>query len=298
MTNIFKFVKSNRQLVIVSILFALNILLILNTKFELKDIVNTVNYYITDLFLFLVLCLILFFASKKIFIKTSEVYPESKASASIIFTAAPLIIIFTVFSALYNEKLLTLSSAFIAALFVYIGWWLGHATAAQATKSKNTLDVVMNMRSNPIYNENIIMTENFLPNNCFIKKELCQLFANQEKHLSKTCKNNSLLKKEFDNIWSCIRVLNHYEFISNTIFTGQLDEDFIKKCYKTTFIDFEKQTCYLISALREKQPTAYDAYRKLIMSWTGFLYSDECKKNPESSAMRNIGVGVPLYIHN
>lgn len=221
-------------------------------------------------------------------------YPDSKETANVICIAAPLVIYFCILSAIYDRDLLPLSSAFIAALFISIGWWLGHATTTKSTKDKNTLDIIINMRSNPIYNNNVVTTEIFLPNNFFIKRELCHFFVNQENYLLDTSLQINSLRKEFDNIIACIHVLNHYEFISNTILTGQLNETLLKKCYETAFINFEKQTCYLISEIREKQPTAYKAYRELIKSWTNFLYSDECEHSPESEKMKGIGVGVPF----
>ena len=250
--------------------------------------------HIISIAIFVVGNILLYGIESAIFNSIKEKHPKSAASAAVILMCAPLVISFTFFSALYNNNMLTLSSAFIAVLITSIGWWLESLSKYKSTKEKNTLDIIINMRSNPIYNDNVVKSEIFLPRNFYIKKELCHFFANQEKYIEDNSNQTCYFRSQLENMLSCVHILNHYEFISKMISTRQLDEDLIKECYNSAFIEFEKQTCHLISQIRNIQPDAYHNYRQLILKWSGSLYSDECRTDPNSEKMNEIGVGIPI----
>lgn len=261
---------------------------------DFEKITNLYHNHIISIAIFVVGNILMYGIANAILNAIKEKHPESAASATIILICAPLVISFTFFSACYNNNMLPLSSALIAVFITSVGWWLESVSKKKSTKENNTLEIITNMRSNPIYNNNVITSETFLPRNFYIKKELCHFFANQEKYAENDSTEICYFRSHQEKILACVHILNHYEFISKIISTGQLDEHLIKECYNSAFIEFEKQTCHLISEIREVQPNAYIHYRGLVSKWSGFLYSDECKDNPKSNKMNNIGVGVPV----
>lgn len=209
-------------------------------------------------------------------------FPDTKTLIKFFCILLAFVMLFTLIVVFYfRDTLLGLVPPVLTIYFICMGWWIQSMTTSRANKRSHTLNVLLSSRGNNILIENIAKYDDLVSPGYILDSDIC---AEHYKDLdsvgnSRGVSSANVKEKLNEGIRACKYVLNHYEFISSAILSGDLDEALIKNCNRSYFINTEKELCYLIIEARKTQTTACENFLTIVEKWSD--------KEPYSKTMIN-----------
>lgn len=225
-----------------------------------------------------------------------RIFPETKTLLNIFRHVLSAIIIISLSIILTGKKEnMVLVPAMFTIYFVCMGWWIQSINTAKNSRRSHTLNVILGMKTNSVYQDHLSTYDKLVPNGFYLGRDVCESFFNKEKLPKGILSNTTDLEKSiiYTQVESCLYVLNYFEFISCAIRHGDLDEELIKECYKTFFQTADKSLCFLMVTAIEKQPTAFEYLRSIVTEWHGRSMSEDLKNSDDSEERCQLGKKSP-----
>lgn len=291
-----------------AVLYLLDAIIYIITHFTL--ILNNINgqpnvqyYLLKQALLWGTVLMTAYAVPRALYINVKSNFKDTDKKDSLLYVfciALSLIIIFSSVIVLhFRETLIVTITPVVTVYSVCLGWWIQYMTSSRGSRRSHTLNTILTTRTNEVYQKNLKSYESLVPLGFYLDQELCRCYIQDNK------KENSLLntkagkeKDLYEKIKSCLYILNYFEFISQGIESGDLDEELIKKCFGSYFKNIDERLCYLIIETRKLQKTAFSAFVKKVKEWHGISKAESHIntkndptlgiKSPSDSVMKNL----------
>lgn len=225
-----------------------------------------------------------------------RIFPETKSLLNTFRHVLSGIIIASLVIIITGKKEnMTLVPAMFTIYFVCMGWWIQSINTAKNSRRSHTLNVILSIKTNSIYQDHLSTYDKLVPNGFYLSRDVSESFFNKEKSPRGMLSNMTGLEISliYKQVESCLYVLNYFEFISCAIKHGDLDEELIKGCYKTFFQTADRSLCFLMVAASEKQKTAFEYFISIVEDWHGHSMTKDFKNSDDSDDRCLLGKKSP-----